>query len=949
MTGYSENRYNNSGQLVKTSYPFSSLSTPESSKTWNTYSYDVYGRLISQTSPYTNMSYSYSTSNSNNAVNTTTVTDHLRNITCSKICDAAGRITGVADPGGSISYVYSYQTVAGKSRYKLEISTNGVTTVILSDMCGNRVLIDDPDAGTITNTYNHYGELVSEVDASQNTTTYSYDILGRLAQKTISGSGTTNNVVYSYDNAEGKGVGKIHSIMYNNSSDVIFSYDNLGRVSNKQRYVDNISYSHQYTYNSYGQLYQITYPDGFCIKHTYNSIGELVEIRTNSNNSLIYKIDTRNKYRQPLRSIYGNNTGVQYTYNAYGMVTQIKRGNKTLIPLPDQDNNGTPVEKEYAINDQYGELNYTYNNRGMIASRTDAKVSQYESYSYDNLDRLVSYSVGTTGSSNPSTVTHTYEANGNITYKSTVGNYLYENTQPHAVKQINGIANCPVSSTQCNVTYNSMNRPATVSEGIYQLNLSYGSNRQRHETTLRKQGTQIKSKCFVSRLHEMENSSSGIRRMDYIYADGNIVAVRVKKNNADSLYYIHTDHLGSWNRVLDQNKNTRMHCHYDPWGNRKLYTNWKTDYTATSFLFDRGFTGHEHLDPFNIINMNARLYDPVIGRFFSPDNYVASTTSSQDLNRYSYCRNNPLSFTDPDGEWIHLVIGAVIGGAINWILHGAEFTWQGAGYFGVGSFAGAVGAGIGAGVSSAIAGTGFGAGFIGASSAVTAASSFLSGAAIGGTSGTVAGFTTGLGNGLVSGQNFGNALQNGAVDGFIGGTAGALLGGVVGGIDAARDGRRFWDGKSPYKDVSLNITFVGQDPGSMDCLFANSEMLEKYYGGERTLEDFREIYNTLPEGATVTDYYSAAGFEIMGNPENAMHIIRTMELNKFPTTITTYEGNYNGKDLLHNSTITRVRMWTPKSKAVFWVNDPIRGANYRMSQNKLYSIIWSKLTIGGIL
>jgi hypothetical protein len=36
--------------------------------------------------------------------------------------------------------------------------------------------------------------------------------------------------------------------------------------------------------------------------------------------------------------------------------------------------------------------------------------------------------------------------------------------------------------------------------------------------------------------------------------------------------------------------------------------------------------------------------------FFSPDQYVANSTFSQDFNRYSYCRNNPLSYVDPSGQ-----------------------------------------------------------------------------------------------------------------------------------------------------------------------------------------------------------------------------------------------------------------------------------------------------------
>lgn len=48
--------------------------------------------------------------------------------------------------------------------------------------------------------------------------------------------------------------------------------------------------------------------------------------------------------------------------------------------------------------------------------------------------------------------------------------------------------------------------------------------------------------------------------------------------------------------------------------------------------------------------MNARLYDPAICRFFSPDPQVQNPFSTQGYNRYSYCGNNPVMYTDPDGE-----------------------------------------------------------------------------------------------------------------------------------------------------------------------------------------------------------------------------------------------------------------------------------------------------------
>ena len=69
-------------------------------------------------------------------------------------------------------------------------------------------------------------------------------------------------------------------------------------------------------------------------------------------------------------------------------------------------------------------------------------------------------------------------------------------------------------------------------------------------------------------------TSSTPRHLDYIYAEGRVVALHVKNGNADSLYYILTDHLGSWNKVMRQNKTIVQQTHFDPWGN---FIEWKTE------------------------------------------------------------------------------------------------------------------------------------------------------------------------------------------------------------------------------------------------------------------------------------------------------------------------------------------------------------------------------------
>ena len=74
-----------------------------------------------------------------------------------------------------------------------------------------------------------------------------------------------------------------------------------------------------------------------------------------------------------------------------------------------------------------------------------------------------------------------------------------------------------------------------------------------------------------------------------------------------------------------------------------------------ALFLGRGYTGHEHLAWFGLVNMNARLYDPLLGRFLSPDPYVQMPDFTQNFNRYSYCLNNPLVYVDETGEFIWFI------------------------------------------------------------------------------------------------------------------------------------------------------------------------------------------------------------------------------------------------------------------------------------------------------
>jgi len=101
--------------------------------------------------------------------------------------------------------------------------------------------------------------------------------------------------------------------------------------------------------------------------------------------------------------------------------------------------------------------------------------------------------------------------------------------------------------------------------------------------------------------------------------------------------------------VVNSSTGAVTHQSFDAWGNTRSAADWRNASTVPLFA-SRGFTGHEHLEAFALINMNGRMYDPVLGRFLSTDNYVQMPDFSQNFNRYSYCLNNPLIYTDPSGE-----------------------------------------------------------------------------------------------------------------------------------------------------------------------------------------------------------------------------------------------------------------------------------------------------------
>jgi RHS repeat-associated protein len=234
--------------------------------------------------------------------------------------------------------------------------------------------------------------------------------------------------------------------------------------------------------------------------------------------------------------------------------------------------------------------------------------------------------------------------------------------------------------------------------------------------------------------------------------------------------------------------------------------------------FHHGYTGHEHLDQFELIHMNGRLYDPNAGRFMSADPFVKFLSSSQGFNRYSYTDNNPLSRVDLNGYgWFSKVkkklsktwkkykkqiitiavvaLAAYTGGA----AYSAFMASQAGSAMAIAGYSGSTIMAAAGAVGGAAAGA-----VVGAASGYAATGTLkgaLTGAAVGGIAGGIGGAASGyFGNGMTGRMLSGGlngATQTGTVEGF----ARGMLSGAIP-TDLGMNNAYMND---PYANAAINI------------------------------------------------------------------------------------------------------------------------------------------------
>ena len=685
--------------------------------------------------------------------------------------DYLGRVVEVIEHNEGADAVTTYKYNAAGDLLSVT-NALGQAVTMAYDTLGRKTGMNDPDMGAWGYVYDSAGRLTAQTDAKGQATRFAYDALGRVLSKTYSTPDPA--VTYAYDDpGVANGIGRLHEVKNANAATTYKAYDARGRVLEVGRSIRGAPksiYNTVYRYDLAGRLVSMLYPDNYQVAYGYHPETGLLKSVVGVTDFTEYaEFESYDAAGRAQYVYHGNGTATTHSFDAAsGRLTSIATADPNLAQLQKKS--------------------YRYSSAGDIVGITDAsaKGSFSRSYQYDRRHRLLAEtSVGAEESFKAAVITPVfddrfplhgpkivavagvehrigYDENGNMVR-------LPDLSDPNRVRERH-------------IAYNADNLPVRIAyAGESGAGGSAGA------------GGGGDRGCFIGSAHAQSHAPAtvellydgaarrvikrvhGTRLTFYIGGHFEVVdgietkhifagAVRIAKISSGSPHFYHKDHLGSSTFITDSENGLPVEtADFLPFGLMRTHSG--------ENIARHKYTDQEEDTETGLYNYNARLYDPAIGMFISPDTIVQNPFDPQTLNRYAYARNNPLTFTDPSGHFVQVVLaGIAVGAAVGAISSGIQNDWAlketliGAG---IGGVAGGVGAGVGGLAFSAAGGTNGG---------LTAC---LAGGIAGGVS---AGATSGGLSAAVYGGSVSEGMLTGAKWGAIGGAA---FGAVGWGFDGA--------------------------------------------------------------------------------------------------------------------------------------------------------------------
>ena len=625
-----DTEYNALGQVSRKSNLYASTGTP----VWTSNTYDVLGRVLTQSQPDPAATASggiATTTNTYNALvsSTTNAKGQLRTTTR----NAQGQVAQITDAHNTTTS-YSYDALG----QLLSTNAAGSTTTITYNQRGHKIAMADPSMGAWAYAYNAFGELVYQRDSLNQSATMVYDVLARMTKRTEPDLISEWSFDKKFDaSACGKGVGKLCEAKSDNGYNRKHSYDSLGRMNSTATVLDSVgspaTVSAAFDTNT-GRVSSKTWPTGYQALYTYSALGYLKTVTGGGTNGFTQTVSHD-----------------VLTMNAQGQITQYRYGNqvttvKTLEPNTQRLMGQTATLTGQSTGNVLNQA-YNYDALGNLTVRNDntTGVGTQESFSYDSLNRLTTASILGGAVSPPTSTEVMYDPRGNITYKSDVGRYWYDAARPNRMTNVtletapgatqtytgtrtlsyafddympgaqtlngttlgNGNLMYTVShDTVRNVhtvrseTYTSFNMPGVISYGTFITNTTstadrtlsfiYGPEHQRIKQNVNLTGNGT-SAYFAGNVwylngedgqglsYEKEIRTNGTtEHKHFVSAAGTVFALFTSRTGtlnclpARSTSYLHHDQLESISAITNESGTVVERLAYDPWGKRRFIT-----------------------------------------------------------------------------------------------------------------------------------------------------------------------------------------------------------------------------------------------------------------------------------------------------------------------------------------------------------------------------------------
>ncbi|MBU7026559.1 MAG: RHS repeat protein [Theionarchaea archaeon] len=438
--------------------------------------------------------------------------------------DWVGNLLQVKEYTDSVNYYLTQYTHDSVGNLTSFTDARGNTTLYLYDSLFGVTQVTYPDLTTKTCTYDASGSILSRTDFN-GTATFTYDALYQLTEVVYPDQ---SSVSFAYDSNGNC------TLITDPAGYTTYTYDNRNRLLSETRTIEGEPYTVGYTYDATSRLVSLTYPDQSVIAYEYDSLNRLTTIPgyaqfTYNDDSLlvnmIYGNDTVTSYQydnchRPV-SIHTEKSGtylltMNYYYDPVGNVTQLdynRRQGQDWMQSTEIFGYDW-LDRLVSAQGDYGLLSYSYDPVGNCLSHNGL------TYTYNNMNQLVSMSDGTV---------FTYDQNGNTLTESGNTNWLYTYDTRNLLTQVE--KNQEIVGQY---TYDGDGRRIKKTEWIDSL--------QEYQTII----------YFYSGLNVIyEKNLDTNQEATYIYG----TTGRIAKKVSGLQDYYHTDHLGSTRLITDESGN----------------------------------------------------------------------------------------------------------------------------------------------------------------------------------------------------------------------------------------------------------------------------------------------------------------------------------------------------------------------------------------------------------